>query len=185
MSAPEASWVSQISTGSSVASQRRQSWEDARLKTRTTNLKALAAATLIALGTTAVGSPALAAPEVYVAPFSKVAVGGYDAVSYFAGAPMKGDAKFATTWKGAEFRFVSAANLATFKADPAAYAPQYGGYCAWAVASGYTAKGDPLAWKVVSGKLYLNYDAKVQKRWAADIAGNIAKGDRNWPQVLK
>jgi len=120
-----------------------------------------------------------------VAPFSKLAVGGYDAVSYFAGAPIKGDAKFATTWKGAEFRFASAANLAKFKADPAAYAPQYGGYCAWAVAGGYTAKADPLAWKVVNGKLYLNYDANVQKRWAQDVPGNIAKGDRNWPKVLK
>ena len=120
-----------------------------------------------------------------MAPFSKVAVGGYDPVSYFAGAPIKGDAKFSATWKGAEFRFASAANLAKFKADPAAYAPQYGGYCAWAVAGGYTAKGDPLAWKVVNGKLYLNYDQNVQKRWAKDIPGNIAKGDRNWPQVLK
>lgn len=120
-----------------------------------------------------------------MAPFSKVAIGGYDAVSYFAGAPIKGDAKFVTNWKGAEFRFASAANLSKFKANPAAYAPQYGGYCAWAVAGGYTAKGDPLAWKVVNGKLYLNYDQTVQKRWAKDIPGNIAKGDRNWPQVLK
>jgi YHS domain-containing protein len=155
------------------------------LKTRTPTLKALAAATLVALASAAVTSPAWAAPEVYVSPFSKVAVGGYDAVSYFAGAPVKGDPNFATVWKGAEFRFASAANLAKFKADPAAYAPQYGGYCAWAVAGGYTAKGDPLAWRVVNGKLYLNYDANVQKRWAADIPGNIAKGDRNWPQVLK
>jgi len=133
----------------------------------------------------AIATEASAAPEVYVAPFSKVAVGGYDAVSYFTGAPVKGDAKFSTTWKGAEFRFASAANLARFRADPAAYAPQYGGYCAWAIAGGYTAKGDPLAWKVVNGKLYLNYDQTVQKRWAKDIPGNIAKGDRNWPQVLK
>jgi YHS domain-containing protein len=155
------------------------------LRTRTPNLKALAAATLIAFAPAAIASPALAAPEVYVAPFSKVAVGGYDAVSYFAGAPVKGNAKFATVWKGAEFRFANAANLAKFKADPAAYAPQYGGYCAWAVAGGYTAKGDPLAWKVVNGKLYLNYDANVQKRWAQDVPGNIVKGDRNWPKVLK
>ncbi|TAJ73339.1 MAG: YHS domain-containing protein [Phenylobacterium sp.] len=139
----------------------------------------------MALAPTAIATPAFAAPEIYVAPFSKVAVGGYDAVSYFAGAPVKGDAKFATVWKGAEFRFASAANLAKFKADPAAYAPQYGGYCAWAVAGGYTAKGDPQAWKVVNGKLYLNYDQNVQKRWAQDVPGNIAKGDRNWPKVLK
>lgn len=155
------------------------------MRTRTPTLKALAAATLIAFAPAAIATEASAAPEVYVAPFSKVAVGGYDVVSYFAGAPFKGDAKFATTWKGAEFRFASAANLAKFRADPAAYAPQYGGYCAWAVAGGYTAKGDPLAWKVVNGKLYLNYDANVQERWAQDVPGNIARGDRNWPNVLK
>src|SRR4030095_3524475 len=108
-----------------------------------------------------------------------------DAVSYFAGAPVKGDARFTTTLNGVEYRFATARNLARFKASPDAYPPQYGGYCAWAVSRGYTAKSDPLAWKVVGGKLYLNYDKDVQKRWAADIPGNIAKANRNWPQVLK
>lgn len=151
------------------------------------NLKALAAATLIAIGGVA-ATPALAvaAPEVYLPPFSKVALSGYDPVSYFtAGGPRKGDARFAMTLKGAEYRFSSADNLARFRANPNAYLPQYGGYCAWAVAGGYTAKSDPLAWKIVNGKLYLNYDQNVQKRWAKDIPGYIAKGDKNWPQVLK
>jgi YHS domain-containing protein len=150
-------------------------------------LKALAAATLIAIGGVA-ATPALAvaAPEVYVPPFSKLALQGYDPVSYFTDdAPKKGDARFSMTLKGVDYRFASAANLARFKANPQAYLPQYGGYCAWAVAGGYTAKGDPLAWKIVNGKLYLNYDQNVQKRWASDIPGNIAKGDRNWPKVLK
>ena len=99
--------------------------------------------------------------------------------------PAKGDAKFSTTHNGVQYRFASAQNLARFQANPDAFLPQYGGYCAWAVSNGYTAKGDPTAWKVVNGKLYLNYDATVQKRWIADIPGNIAKGDHNWPQVLK
>jgi YHS domain-containing protein len=98
---------------------------------------------------------------------------------------VKGDARFTTTLDGVEYRFATAQNLARFKASPDAYLPQYGGYCAWAVSRGYTAKSDPLAWKVIGGKLYLNYDKDVQKRWAADIPGNIAKADRNWPQVLK
>lgn len=76
----------------------------------TPTLKGLAAATLIALAPAAVATPFFAAPEVYVAPFSKVAVGGYDAVSYFTGAPLKGDTKFTTTWKGAEFGFARAAS---------------------------------------------------------------------------
>lgn len=154
---------------------------------RLLNPKALAAATLLALGPAAFAPPAFAAaPETYTAPFSKLAVGGYDPVSYFAGeGPLKGEARFAANWRGAEYRFASAANLARFKASPEAFAPQYGGYCAWAVSRGYTAKGDPLVWRLVGGKLYLNYDLAVQKRWAADIPGNIAKSDRNWPQVLK
>ena len=151
------------------------------------SLKALAVATFLAIG--GVSAPpalAVAAPEVYVPPFSKVALSGYDPVSYFVdGAPRKGDARFAATHKGVEYRFASAANLARFKSNPAAFLPQYGGYCAWAVAGGYTAKGDPLAWTLVGGKLYLNYDQNVQKRWAKDVPGHIAKGDRNWPQVLK
>ena len=85
----------------------------------------------------------------------------------------------------ATFRFSSAANLAKFKASPAAYAPQYGGYCAWAVANGYTAKGDPKQWRIVNGKLYLNYNAEIQSRWVKDIPGFIRKGDANWPAVLE
>jgi hypothetical protein len=60
----------------------------------------------------------------------------------------------------------------------------YGGYCAWAVSQGYTAKGDPKYWNIVDGRLYLNYDGRVQKDWEKDIPGNISKGDRNWPKVL-
>lgn len=151
------------------------------------NLSALAAATFLAIGgVSATPVLAVAAPEVYVPPFTKVALSGYDPVSYFTPAgPTKGDARYATTLKGVEYRFASADNLARFRTNPNAYLPQYGGYCAWAVAGGYTAKSDPLAWKIVGGKLYLNYDQNVQKRWAKDIPGNIAKGDRNWPQVLK
>lgn len=153
----------------------------------TLSLKALAAATLLAIGgVSATPALAVAAPEVYLPPFSKVALSGYDPVSYFVdGAPRKGDARFAATHKGAEYRFASAANLARFRSNPEAFLPQYGGYCAWAVAGGYTAKSDPLAWKVVGGKLYLNYDQNVQKRWAKDVPGNIAKGDKNWPRVVK
>jgi YHS domain-containing protein len=156
------------------------------LKTRTLNLRAIAAALAIALPASLPAQPALAAQApVYTPAFSKLALEGYDPVSYFDGKPAKGDARFATTHKGVQYRFASAQSLARFRANPEAFLPQFGGYCAWAVAGGYTAKGDPLAWKVVNGKLYLNYDQSVQKRWAADIPGNIAKGDKNWPQVLK
>lgn len=64
------------------------------------------------------------------------------------------------------------------------YAPQYGGFCAWAVSQNYTAPIDPTAWTIVEGKLYLNYNKRVQSRWAKDIQSNITKGDRNWINIL-
>lgn len=84
---------------------------------------------------------------IYTPLFSDQAVSGYDSVAYFSeGKPIKGKASFAFEWKGAEWRFSTAENLAKFKANPEAYAPQYGGYCAWGMAQGYTASADPDAW---------------------------------------
>jgi YHS domain-containing protein len=123
--------------------------------------------------------------EIYTGTFSSLAVGGYDTVAYFkAGRPTQGVAQFETEYKGATWRFASKENLDAFKANPTAYAPQYGGYCAWAVSQGYTASGDPNVWKIVNGKLYLNYDQGVQAKWEKDIPGFIAKADKNWPGVL-
>lgn len=122
---------------------------------------------------------------VYTGTFSSLAVGGHDPVAYFTeGRPVKGDRQFSLRHLGAEWRFASAANRDAFAAAPEKYAPQYGGYCAWAVSQGYTASGDPQFWKVVDGKLYLNYDASVQKKWEVDIPGFITKADKNWPAVL-
>lgn len=122
---------------------------------------------------------------IYTGTFSSLAVGGHDPVAYFTeGRPVKGERQFSLRHLGAEWRFASAANRDAFAAAPDKYAPQYGGYCAWAVSQGYTASGDPQFWKVVDGKLYLNYDAAVQKKWEADIPGFITKADRNWPAVL-
>ncbi len=123
--------------------------------------------------------------EVYTGTFSSLAAGGYDVVAYFkAGRPVVGSGQFSTEFKGATWRFSSKENLDAFKASPMSFSPQYGGYCAWAVAQNYTASGDPEVWKIVSGKLYLNYDRSVQAKWEKDIPGFVAKGDGNWPGVL-
>ena len=87
-------------------------------------------------------------------------------------------------YDGAVWRFASAENREAFAANPVQYAPQYGGYCAWAVSQGYTASTDPEAWRIVDGKLYLNYSRSVQQKWEQDIPGNITAGDANWPKVL-
>jgi hypothetical protein len=130
--------------------------------------------------------PALAGKaEVFTGLVEGVALGGYDAVTYFSGQPMEGKADFSTKWKDAEWRFTTAENRDAFVASPDTYAPQYGGYCAFAVSKGSTAKGDPNAWTVVDGKLYLNYNQAVQTNWKSDIAGNISAANANWPKVLE
>ncbi len=115
-----------------------------------------------------------------------VAIDGTDPVAYFTeGKPVEGSSDHEVEWNGTTWRFASAANKASFEADPEKYAPQYGGYCAWAVAQGYTASTDPEAWKIVDGKLYLNYSRDVQSRWEGDIPGNIVAANNNWPGIEK
>ncbi len=128
--------------------------------------------------------PALAEPQIYTGRFSQVAVQGYDPVAYFImGQPIKGDEAFETEWKGATFRFASAENRDLFIADPDAYAPQYGGYCAWAIAQGKFAKGNAKHWRIVDGKLYLNYNKGIQKKWEANISGFIEQSEMIWPTL--
>lgn len=116
------------------------------------------------------------------------AADGADVVAYFGLAEgddgVRGSDEHVTEWNGARWRFASAENLATFTANPEKYAPQFGGYCAFAVSRGYTAHGDRNAWTVHDGQLYLNFSKSVRRRWARDIPGNIAKGRDNWPSVL-
>jgi YHS domain-containing protein len=117
---------------------------------------------------------------------SAVALQGYDAVAYHKqGRPVKGTPQFAHGWMGATWHFASAEARDAFAAAPDKYAPRYGGYCSWAVSRGYTADVDPEAWKIVDGRLYLNYSKGVQRKWEADIPGNIAKADQNWPGLHK
>jgi len=122
---------------------------------------------------------------VYTTYFSNVAADGYDVTAYFTESkPVKGKKAFKTEYMGVDWHFSSRENLDKFTASPQQYAPQYGGYCAWAVAQGDTASGDPLQWTVHDGKLYLNYNKKINNRWRADMEKFIADGDKNWPAVL-
>lgn len=124
------------------------------------------------------------APEVSMEA-DQLAVGGYDVTAYFLeGKPVRGSKTHQLQYKGATWQFASGDALTRFKADPAAYEPQFGGYCAWAVSQGYIAPGDPEQWKVVDGKLYLNFNARAKELWEADQAGAIKRGQANWPGVL-
>jgi YHS domain-containing protein len=124
---------------------------------------------------------------------SGFAASGYDVVAFFdkqqaavgaaQPAPTPGRAEIAATHNGATFAFASEANRARFLADPDRYAPQFDGHCAWAAARGYKAPGDPQQWRIVDGRLYLNYDRGVTRRWERDIPGFIDRGHATWPGI--
>jgi YHS domain-containing protein len=115
-----------------------------------------------------------------------VAIKGYDTVAYFEkGNPVKGSEEFQFNWNDATWYFSSSANRDLFAKNPEKYVPQFGGYCAYAASRNYIYEADPMVWKIVDGKLYLNYNKEAQQEWEKDIPGNIEKGDKNWPGLLK
>ena len=159
-----------------------------KVKTATANLDRRA---FLALGAGAVAA-ALIAGSARKAWAGKVnldggaAILGHDPVAYFTeGRPVPGSDAHVHTWKGAKWKFASAAHLEMFKAHPERYAPQYGGYCAYGVAKGDLVKIDPEAFAVIDGKLYLNYDSGIQKKWARDPQGYIKAADPKFPGLLE
>lgn len=123
--------------------------------------------------------PILAAPPVDLDK-NGFALRGWDVVSYFDGKPLVGKAEFVHEWNGAKWRFASAAHRDAFVAHPEKYAPQYGGHCAYGLAKGKLVPSDPEAWKIVGGKLYLNYDRDIQKTWEKKEAQYIVEANAEW-----
>jgi YHS domain-containing protein len=114
----------------------------------------------------------------------QVILNGYDVVAYFTkGLPTQGSKNFAVEHDGATYYFASAENMKAFQANPAHFAPQFGGYCAFGAALGKKFTVDPTQFKVVDGKLYLNLNADIFKKWSEDVSGNIVKGDANWSAI--
>ncbi|HEY9546176.1 MAG TPA: YHS domain-containing (seleno)protein [Solimonas sp.] len=129
---------------------------------------------------------AQAASPVNTTTFYHLAVDGYDVVAYQTDRKaIKGQSDFRTEWRGAKWQFASAEHLKQFRADPQRYAPQYGGYCAYAVANNDLVDIDPEAFTVIDGKLYLNYSKDIRKKWDADRANYIDKADKNWLGLSK
>ncbi len=114
-----------------------------------------------------------------------VAIRGTDPVAYFTeGKPVAGKKEFSHEWAGATWYFANADNRDTFLAEPDRYAPQYGGFCAWAVAAkGRLYSTQPGNWSIVGGKLYLNYSDGIQEIWDKDRQKFIMDGDKRWPQI--
>lgn len=127
-------------------------------------------------------TPSSAVDEVFAT--DQGAIRGYDPVAYFtAGEAVKGDPAHAMEWNGATWHFASAENRARFEAEPAAYAPRFGGYCAYGTSQGYKVGIDPDAFSIVDGRLYLNYNRSVQSTWLKDTAGYIRLAEENWVEL--
>jgi YHS domain-containing protein len=114
-------------------------------------------------------------------PAAVAAIKGYDTVAYFKdGKALKGNESFTFQWHNMTWHFATKENRDLFAASPEKYAPQYNGYCAWALTESRKAITDPEVWKIVDGKLYLNCSQAAYEKWSKDIPGNIKKADENW-----
>jgi YHS domain-containing protein len=133
-----------------------------------------------------VGLSACTKPKSEIFSTDDGAIRGYDPVSYFTESkPVKGDKQFSTEFNGATWCFSSEENMNAFKASPEKYAPQFGGYCAYAVSQNYTYETDPNAFTIVDDKLYLNYNLKTSEEWNSKRDEYIKLANTNWPNVLK
>jgi YHS domain-containing protein len=140
---------------------------------------------LTLLGAYALPLPAMAdSAPVYTSWRNNLGAGGYDIVSFYSGKPQAGKAEFSADYNGASWQFSTRANRDLFNANPDAFLPQYGGYCAWAVAKGKLAKGSPEHWHIEDGKLYLNFNARIKRRWDKVRAAYIKTADESWPDIL-
>lgn len=140
---------------------------------------------LMVLFSVLISAKAMAIDPVYTEFFSNNAIRGYDTVAYFTqNKAVPGLDEFSTEYKGANWLFSSKEHLALFKGNPEKYAPQYGGYCAYAVSQNKTASIKPELFTIEDGKLYLNYNKSVNEKWLKDKMSYINLADKNWPDLL-
>lgn len=115
-----------------------------------------------------------------------LAINGFDPVGYFSDSrPILGRRDQALLWKGAIWSFASRANRIEFESNPWAFAPRFGGYCAYSVSIGQVSTTEPDAWFIHDDQLYLTHDLPTRKRWLRDVTGNIERANKNWPAVLR
>lgn len=112
------------------------------------------------------------------------AIAGYDPVAYFSvDEAVRGKSEFRYRWMDADWYFANEQHVRLFREQPERYAPQYGGYCAYAMSKGQYASTDPRAWTIYEGKLYLNFSLGIRRIWSNDIPSNIRRADRNWQRL--
>ena len=149
---------------------------------------AIACAAVVALS---LASPAAHAVKTTGGEYNTLYAGlgakGYDVVAYFTeGKPTQGSDKYTSDFGGVKWQFASAARRDLFAANPEKYAPQFGGFCTWGASEGKLFDVDPVnGWKIVDGKLYMNFNADIQAVFNKDPAGYVSKANRKWAALNK
>jgi len=143
---------------------------------------------MVALVAALANTPALAVKTTggeYNSMHAGLGAKGYDVVAYFTdGKPVVGDARFEQVYGGVTWRFASQKHRDLFAANPGRYAPQFGGFCSWGVAQGKLFDVDPVnGWTVHDNKLYLNFNADLNKTFQGDVQGLAARAEKNWPKL--
>ena len=115
-----------------------------------------------------------------------VAIQGYDPVAFFTdNRPVKGNSQFQSQYQGAKYYFASAEHKSAFDKEPAKYAPQFGGYCAYGASRGKTVPIKIETWEIVNGRLLLQYDLDVKSKFDKDPQGTLKQADENWPGLVE
>lgn len=131
-----------------------------------------------------IGSLSFAADMGVNANENDVALQGYDTVAYFTkGKPVSGSHKYTASYNNASYQFSSKHHRELFRENPEKYAPQFGGYCALGIVLEKKLQVNPSTWRIVDGKLYLNVNDSIQKKWATDIPGHIVSANKLWPYL--
>lgn len=138
------------------------------------------------LGMAATGATAGTSEWVVTNRHTGVAIDGFDPVAYFADrAPRQGRAGLELQMDGATFRFANEGNRTAFRADPAVYAPRFGGYDPLGVGRGVASPGHPELWQVVGDRLYLFHSEEALSEFARDPEQSIAAAERHWPALRR
>ena len=126
--------------------------------------------------------PAFAAEAQYQ--IGGIALGGYDPVSYFRQQKAaRGNPEYRLRYNESTWYFTSELHRDLFATNPQQYAPQYGGFCAYAISQGQLVPVDPYAWTIHAGKLYLNYSTRVREAWRANPGRYIEAAAENWEKL--
>jgi YHS domain-containing protein len=161
---------------SPLTKQTKQTKENYIMKILLKSLTALALLTVTAF----------AGDLVNVAGASNVALSGYDPVAFFTDSkPVNGSPSISSEYQGATYFFANEDHKNLFAANPEKYAPQCGGFCAFGVSVGALFPVDISTWQIRNGKLYLNLNQDILKKFNADFDANVAKADKNWPGLVK